>query len=161
MPQFYLKVKADLENIKSLTPSVGNLWKLDIQTPGGGEVRNGITISSDDVYPLEGSRGEANFVIKWPYATDQSYIKILTNNRGVKPSYTADDSGNYVTILGLECRNIEPTAWHPSFDFVIESSEGTTFDKVDLSDRDWADYDEENDLSVSITNLEYKIESSP
>lgn len=127
----------------------------------GGEVRNGITISSDDVYPLEGSRGEANFVIKWPYATDQSYIKILTNNRGVKPSYTADDSGNYVTILGLECRNIEPTAWHPSFDFVIESSEGTTFDKVDLSDRDWADYDEENDLSVSITNLEYKIESSP
>eukprot|EP00599_Poterioochromonas_sp_BG-1_P011709 CAMPEP_0173158986 /NCGR_PEP_ID=MMETSP1105-20130129/16786_1 /TAXON_ID=2985 /ORGANISM="Ochromonas sp., Strain BG-1" /LENGTH=161 /DNA_ID=CAMNT_0014077225 /DNA_START=48 /DNA_END=533 /DNA_ORIENTATION=+ len=161
MPQFYLKVKADLENIKSLTPSVGNLWKLDIQTPGGGEVRNGITISSDDVYPLEGSRGEANFVIKWPYATDQSYIKILTNNRGVKPSYTSDDSGNYVTILGLECRNIEPTAWHPSFDFVIESSEGTTFDKVDLSDRDWADYDEENDLSVSITNLEYKIESSP
>eukprot|EP00599_Poterioochromonas_sp_BG-1_P007513 CAMPEP_0173135664 /NCGR_PEP_ID=MMETSP1105-20130129/2023_1 /TAXON_ID=2985 /ORGANISM="Ochromonas sp., Strain BG-1" /LENGTH=161 /DNA_ID=CAMNT_0014047699 /DNA_START=24 /DNA_END=509 /DNA_ORIENTATION=- len=161
MPQFYLKVKADLENIKSLTPSVGNLWKFDIQTPGGGEVRNGITISSDDVYPLEGSRGEANFVIKWPYATDQSYIKILTNNRGVKPSYTSDDSGNYVTILGLECRNIEPTAWHPSFDFVIESSEGTTFDKVDLSDRDWADYDEENDLSVSITNLEYKIESSP
>ena len=35
MPQFYLKVKADLENIESLAPQVGNLWKLDIQTPGG------------------------------------------------------------------------------------------------------------------------------
>jgi len=35
MPQFFLKVKADLENIQQLTPAQGNLWKFDIQVPGG------------------------------------------------------------------------------------------------------------------------------
>lgn len=29
---------------------------------------------------------------------------------------------------------------------------------MDLSEGDWADYDEENDLSVSITNFEYLVE---
>ncbi len=123
-------------------------------------MRKGITVSSEDVYPLEGSRGEANFIIKWPYANEQSYIKFISP-KGVATSIPAEKSGEYVTILAMECRNIEPTAWHPSFDFIVKSSGGTVFDKVDLSDKDWADYDEENDLSVSITNLEYKIESKP
>ena len=40
----------------------------------------------------------------------------------------------------------------------MESSSGAIFENVDLSENDWADYDEKNDESVSITNLEYKIE---
>lgn len=160
MPQYFLKVKADLENIQQLTPVAGNLWKFDIQTPGGGESRSGITVSADDIYPLEGSRGEANFIIKWPYANDQSYIKIITH-KSVASSITAEKSGSFVTLLAMECRNIEPTAWYPSFDFLARSSEGTLFEQIDLSDRDWAEYDEEHDLSVSVTNLEYKIENTP
>jgi hypothetical protein len=35
MPQYYLKIKADLENVKSLNPIAGNLWKFDIQSSGG------------------------------------------------------------------------------------------------------------------------------
>jgi hypothetical protein len=35
MPQYYLKIKADLENVKALTPTQGNLWKFDIQSQGG------------------------------------------------------------------------------------------------------------------------------
>jgi hypothetical protein len=35
MPHFYLKIKADLENILTFTPVESNLWKFDIQTPGG------------------------------------------------------------------------------------------------------------------------------
>jgi hypothetical protein len=132
----------------------------DLYLISGGDVRKGITISTEDVYPLEGSRGEDNFIIKWPYANDQSYMKILANPKTIKSSYDADHSGDYVTILGLECRGIEPIAWYPSLDFVVRSSEDTVFNKVDLSERDWADYDEEHDLSVSVTNLEYKIESS-
>lgn len=123
----------------------------------GDEVRKDVTISSEDVIPLDGSRGEANFVMKWPYANDQSYIKIVTHKQ-VKSSYQEDDSGKFVAILAMECRSLEPTAWHPNFDFIVRSTGGTVFDKVDLSDRDWAEFDEENDLSVSITNVEYKLE---
>lgn len=113
----------------------------------------------NDELPLADSRGTAHFVIKWPYATDQSYIKIIPH-RSVAKEYTADNSGEFVTVLAMECRGIEITAWYPSFDFSVESSGGLVFphDKVDLSDRDWADYDEENDLSVSISNLDYRIE---
>jgi hypothetical protein len=124
----------------------------------GGETRKDITVSSADELQLEGSRGEANFVIKWPGSAGQAYIKLLSNVKGVKNSYNADDSGNFVTILAMECRNIEPIAWYPSFDFLIRSSSGKLFEYVDLSEKEWADYDEENDLSVSIMNLEYKIE---
>lgn len=35
MPQFVLKLKADLENIKNLVPLPDNQWQLDIQNPEG------------------------------------------------------------------------------------------------------------------------------
>jgi hypothetical protein len=35
MPQFVLKLKADLENIKALVPLPDNQWQLDIQSPDG------------------------------------------------------------------------------------------------------------------------------
>lgn len=123
----------------------------------GDDVRKGITISTEDILPLDGSRGEANFIIKWPYANDQAYIKII-DHKTVKKVYTEDDSGEFVTILAMECRSVEPIAWHPSLDFAVVSTGGTPFENVDLSDRDWAEFDEEHDLSVSITDVEYKIE---
>ena len=39
------------------------------------------------------------------------------------------------------------------------STEGNRFDDVDLSEDDWADYDDENDLSVSISELEHRFET--
>ena len=41
--------------------------------------------------------------------------------------------------------------------FSAKTTCGYVFSEVNLSD-DWAEYDEENDLSVSIVNLEHKIE---
>lgn len=35
---------------------------------------------------------------------------------------------------------------------------GTVFESIDLSDKEWAEYDDEGDLSVSVMELEYKIE---
>lgn len=153
MPLSLLKIKADLENISRLVPVEGNLWKLLISNGSGDEKE--ITVSSLDVIPLEGSKGEANFVMKWPGATSQSYIKLVEVKK-VNGNY--QKAGEWETILGLECRNLEVMKWIPSTDFVAESSEGKIFSEgVDLSD-DWADYDEENDLAVSITVLEHKIE---
>eukprot|EP01033_Poteriospumella_lacustris_P016394 gene16394-11720_t len=158
MPQIFLKIKAELENVKHLSPVRNNYWKFDIQTPQGGDERKGITVSEEDLMPLEGSRGEAHFIIKWPYTHEQAYIKIV-NHRGVKSSYNEADSGEFVTILALECRNIEVTAWYPSEDFIVRTKNDTVFSKVDLSDRDWAEYDEEHDATVSVANLEYRFDT--
>ena len=106
---------------------------------------------------LEGSRGDANFIMKWPGNKQQAYIKIV-DIKGVTGNYTEDQAGKWVTVLGLECRGIVPTAWKVGRDFIAESSGGHFFEDVDLGDGDWAEYDEENDASVSVTNVESKVE---
>lgn len=35
MPEYVLKLKADLENIKQLLPLTDNHWQLDLQSPDG------------------------------------------------------------------------------------------------------------------------------
>lgn len=54
MPIYVLKIKADLENITQLVATEHNLWKFDISSSSG-EVREGVTVSTADVIPLEGS----------------------------------------------------------------------------------------------------------
>lgn len=50
--------------------------------------------------------------------------------------------------------------WHPhGTQFVVRSTAGTSFDEVDLADGDWADYDADNDLPVSVTNLEHRFDT--
>lgn len=158
MPTFLVKFKAELEGIKQLIPISNNEWRLDIRSSDNDvDVRKDITISGSDVIALEGSRGEAHYVMKWPGSKHQSYMKII-DVKNVTGRYASEDSGKWLTILGLECRGIEPTRWIPGSDFIAESDGGHYFESVDLSERDWAEYDEDNDLSVSITNVECKIE---
>lgn len=106
---------------------------------------------------LEGSRGDANFIMKWPGSKAQSYIKIV-DLKGVSGNYTEENGGGWVPVLGLECRGIVPIAWHVGRDFIAEASSGKFFEDVDLSEGDWADYDEDGDAAVSITNVETKVE---
>ena len=71
----------------------------------------------------------------------------------------ADDSGEYVPVLAMECRGIEPYAFHPlGNEFKVTSSGGAVFEEdVDLSEGDWGDYDEENDEAVGVNEFESKI----
>ena len=71
-----------------------------------------------------------------------------------------EDNQKFVPILALDCRGVEPYAFHPmGSEFVVESEGGMMFeDDVDLSEGDWAEYDDENDMVVSITGFESKIE---
>mmetsp|Transcript_18882 Transcript_18882/g.18194 ORF Transcript_18882/g.18194 Transcript_18882/m.18194 type:complete len:158 (+) Transcript_18882:272-745(+) len=157
MVLFLLKMKADLENILELQPQFENLWKFNISSQDS-EERLGITVSKADILELNGSKGDANYVMKWHKAdSHQAYIKLVDVK---KVDGTYKTSGEWTTLLGLECRGLTPTAWIPGVDFHAKSvgRTGTIFESIDLSDKEWAEYDEEGDLSVSIMNLEYKIE---
>ena len=57
----------------------------------------------------------------------------------------------------MECRGVIPVKWIPGADMNATTTGGFIFPEVDMSE-DWADYDEENDLSVSIMAVESKIE---
>ena len=58
-------------------------------------------------------------------------------------------------------RGLEPIAFFPmGNDFVITSSSGTDFvEEVDLIEGDWVDYDADNDLPVSMSEIQFKWDS--
>ena len=72
---------------------------------------------------------------------------------------TADDSNSWVPVLALECRGVEPYQFHPmGSEFIVISEGGTKFDSdIDLDEGDWADYDADHDISVSISEFESKF----
>jgi len=72
---------------------------------------------------------------------------------------TADDNDDYVPVLAMECRGLEPYAFHAlGNEFKVVSEGGNVFeDDVDLSEGDWAEYDEENDAAVGVNEFESRI----
>ena len=118
MPTFVLKVKCELENIKELMPQEGNLWKLNISSGDGSFRRDNITVSKHDIIDLDGSKGTANFVIKWDKTSSQSYIK-LVDVKKLAGKYTSDDSGKWVSIIALDCRGLEPLQVGLTFRFDV------------------------------------------
>jgi len=190
MTIYAIEVCAALENVVSLTPITGVLWKLDIESDGGGDFRENITIdtSADNEQELDGSRGTANFIIKWSKGdSHQAYIKMLdikksqgdkkAKSKAKKAKAGAGDGesgaqgevdGTYrsqteewVAVACMECRGLKPTKVHIGHDFNITTSAGTLFEEAELAldgqGYEWAEYDEKNDLSVSVSNLQARL----
>jgi Eukaryotic protein of unknown function (DUF866) len=95
--------------------------------------------------------------------------KKSSSSDGPVRDYTADDTGTYVPILCIECRGLEPTHYYPmGNDYIVTSTGGTVFDpqpnqndiEIDFTDGDWADYDTEHDVPISISNIEFKWDTA-
>jgi Eukaryotic protein of unknown function (DUF866) len=137
------------------------------------EVRDKVAFSLQETVEQEENTREppCHFTIKWEGSHKRSTLEVLEDAKaalkkkkykGEQPrDYKSDDSGKWVPILAVECRGMEPYAFHPlGNEFVVESEGGVKFESdIDLSEGDWADYDEENDAAISISDFEAKFES--
>ncbi|OQR90802.1 hypothetical protein ACHHYP_05237 [Achlya hypogyna] len=158
MVLFVLYVKADLENIESIEAPPLHRWCLDIKEPTSDERREGVWVSDEEELEVTGSRGTAHFLMKWPGAKKESQLTVVRDIKKLTRAITANDSGEYVPIVGFECRGLEPYNWSAEGGYKVVSAGGSTvFEDVNLSE-DWADYDEEGDQSVGIYSLEHKFE---
>lgn len=150
MPSFAIVVDdVDVENVATISGTEETKWHVTLKDTVGTETRK-VWISSDEDIEIEGSRGTANFVMKWKESKRQCNVTLTAIE-----TWNSDSNDDPLAVF--ECRNCEIVDWHPADGFAVTSSEGTEFEDVDLSD-DWADYDEEADCSVSISNLAWKIE---
>ncbi len=159
---------------------------VDIRNPiSDYEIREKVVI--DPTQFIEQDVGEdQNFVITWEGSKKKSVLTAVVDPEAIKSAlkktgkkgkkskggdldprmprpYTDEDNQSFVPVLALECRGIEPYAFHPmGGEFVVESEGGYVFEgeDVDLSEGDWADYDQENDVAVSISEFESKFESA-
>jgi hypothetical protein len=161
MPSYALEIKVDIEGLAKLTPLENNVWQFDISSDssGGGELKEGITVCALDELEIEGSRGHANYTMKWHGSKQHAYIKIIPLDKHISPGfYPIEKAGEYIKIAAFECRGLSLERYIPGADFSAEGSTGTIFPQVDLTDPDgWTDYDEGSDEAVSIMGLEHRI----
>lgn len=188
MVLFILCIKAELEAVQTLALLKNANLCFSVRNPlSDYETREKIVFDpSETLERDDGDREPAHhFAVRWEGSKKFSTLIVLdeegsksalkkmnkkkkgNNKKGggggeavdVPREMTADDSGEYVPVLAMECRGLEPYAFHPLGDeFRVVSEGGAAFEEdVDLSEGDWGDYDEENDAAVGVNDFESKI----
>jgi hypothetical protein len=167
-------MKAELDNIKSVSLRKDADLCITLKNPlSDYELREKIVFNPTVlIQQEENSRDDPHhFSLKWDGSKKHSTIKVLSEaeaktalkKKSARKHLLPGDcveSGEWQPILGMECRGLEPTIYHPGDEFVITSVAGTIFtDDTDLSDSDWADYDAEHDTPVGLSQIEFKWES--
>lgn len=142
----------EMENVASVSLPPGAHFRLDVKNSVGDDVREGVVIDPGEQHDLDNSRGTANFALKWDRGNrHQAYINVEAV-KGVTRSILESDANKFVPVTGFECRGIEPIAYQPEM-FIVKSKSGQIFE-ADLSDGEWADFDDKLKESVSIMGIE-------
>ncbi|OZJ06913.1 hypothetical protein BZG36_00082 [Bifiguratus adelaidae] len=138
MVKLALEFKADLENVTDLRPADDNAdWYFK------------------DTSDISGSRGSANLVMRCKFCKRESSAQFEVTP--TKP-YTAEDSGQFAKMIVIECRGLEPVDFKPEGAWAARGAEtNTQFQDIDLTEDDWADYDEKAELPVGITEIESRF----
>jgi hypothetical protein len=88
----------------------------------GTDVRKGVTVTSTHEEDLPGSKGTANFALKWAKDSKHvAYLNVKEIEKELKAKskvritgcYTADDEDKYVGLVAFECRGLDIIEWHP------------------------------------------------
>eukprot|EP00919_Chromeraceae_sp_WS-2016_P050464 GHVR01119653.1.p1 GENE.GHVR01119653.1~~GHVR01119653.1.p1 ORF type:complete len:171 (+),score=35.73 GHVR01119653.1:35-514(+) len=155
MPLIAVRVKADLENVRSITFPENNLWCFDVKESNGEEVREKVTMITDEMFDLTNSRGTAHFIIKWDGSKHQSTINI-EQLKGVSNTYEEDNSGTFKTVTVLDCRGVEPIKCHPRGGVQVITTAGAILEDIQLNE-DWYDVCPKTSTPVQIENLEFEF----
>ncbi|KAF9093192.1 hypothetical protein BGX23_003548 [Mortierella sp. AD031] len=155
-PILALQIKAELENITELIPAdADHTWHFKVQCTKCREVdSNVITMNAIDKAEMGSGRGEANLVMKCKFCKCESSADIVS-----KPvAYEIENNDKFATIVTVECRGLELVGFEPREGWKAKGAEsGTPFEDIDLTDGDWAEYDEKSELPVGITGIESKF----
>ena len=152
-----LFVRADLENVTDFAAPGDHRWCLDVQESGSAEVKRGVFVSNEEEVEVPGGRGTAHVVLRFQKGGKACSISVREVKGRTRP-LTAEDAAP-VALVAFECRGCELVGWTPTAGYRCRSTGGTAFEDVDLTEGEWADYDEENDLSVMIENVESSFET--
>lgn len=157
MPTFLLYIKAELDNVASLSLDPGASFCFDVKESAGTEVRQGVYISPAEEHELSGGKGTANFVLKFSRDSKECSCNVV-KLKGVTRAYTADDAEQFVPIAAFECRGLEPVKFSPEGGWNVQSGGGQKYQDIDLSEGEWCDYDEKSGASVGVYKIDSKFE---
>lgn len=176
MVKLALQINAQFENIEELKtchPDYSFFVKIKCSNCGEVDEKWHAITESDRVSEGESSRNTkgVNFYIKCKLCMRESSIEIVEGSNGMNRAhffeenssftsicfaapYTEADVGKFKSIVNFDCRGIEPIEFTPRAGWIAKGVEnGQTFEDIDLSEDDWAEYDEKNKQSVGITEF--------
>ena len=88
----------------------------------GEDERKGVEVTSTHEEELPGSRGTANFALRWHKDSKMAaHLNVHEIEKEVKTkakdilrsAYTAEDEGKFIGIVGFDCRGMDVTDWQP------------------------------------------------
>uniref|UniRef100_A0A0N5AXZ0 Hflx-type G domain-containing protein n=1 Tax=Syphacia muris TaxID=451379 RepID=A0A0N5AXZ0_9BILA len=149
-PIIALEVKAELERLDELQPKPDwrtFRWYLKCRCSNCGEEpkiwhfvipNETITFGKSDV----------NFLEKCKICGRINSLVVLMDS--FEP-YTAKMEGEFQAIIKFDCRGLEPTDFDPRGQWWARCTEsGAIFSNIDLTEREWADYDEKVQCCVEV-----------
>ncbi|KAF9980748.1 hypothetical protein BGZ75_008025 [Mortierella antarctica] len=156
MPVLALQIKAELENVTELIPAdADHTWHFKVQCTKCRDIdSNFITFNAIDKAEMGSGRGEANLVMRCKFCKCE-----ISADFASKPvTYDIENNDKFATIVTIECRGLELVGFEPREGWKAKGAEsGTVFEDIDLTEGDWADYDEKSELPVAISNIEAKF----
>ncbi|BGP45132.1 hypothetical protein JCM10450v2_000949 [Rhodotorula kratochvilovae] len=165
MVKLAVQIKATLEHVTDLKPLGDNFtWMVRVKcTSCREEHPNFMGIDATESHDISGSRGEANLVWRCQLCKKENNINFDDSFKRASAAYTLEDGEEqrWGTLAVLECRGCEIIEFDPQGTWMCKGAEsGTVFDEVELSkeEADWNDYDEKASESVSIMELETRIQ---
>ncbi|XP_025110791.1 UPF0587 protein v1g245604-like [Pomacea canaliculata] len=156
MPKVALQIQAQMENITNLKTEGDDFrWYLKLKCENcGEETPDYVYLTASENYPLAGGRGDASLVLKCKLCKRENSIDIIPDSFA---PYTAEDAGKFKTIVKFDCRGVSPTEFSPRVGWIAEGTESGTPFSIDLSEKEWYDYDEKAGESVSISEAGFQF----
>ncbi|XP_050720488.1 CXXC motif containing zinc binding protein-like isoform X1 [Eriocheir sinensis] len=156
MPVSQVQVRCQLENVTNLQ-APGDDFQYCIKTKCGscGEVSEKWQyVAVDEVVAVPHSRGSCNMLVKCKLCGRTNTLDVLADK---KKTYTMEDVPSFKVIIAFECRGLSVVDFQFGKGWQCQGVDSRTpFTDLDL-DEEWCDYDEEANLPVGITELEYKV----
>jgi len=151
-----LQLSANLVNIQSFTAEGADFrWYLKIKCSSCGEVPNHfVYIAEDEETEVKGGRGSANLVAKCKMCSRDNSMSIV----GGSVKAYGSDNAQFASVVKFECRGIEPVDFSPRTGWVATGADsGAVFNEVDLGEKEWCDYDENQAREVGVYDLKSKF----
>ncbi|KAI9258519.1 hypothetical protein BY458DRAFT_557984 [Sporodiniella umbellata] len=153
MVKLGLYIKADLENITDLIPTEDYEWHFKVECTSCHEIdQNWISFNSQDEYSMNNSRGTANLVMRCKFCKREGSAHFEPSFTIRK--YSATKNREFQVIAHFDCRGIELVQFQPRESWMAKGLESETpFVEIDLSEGEWAEYDEKSGEPVGISNI--------
>ena len=90
-----------------------------IKESAGATEREDVRVSAAEVADIPGSRGTANFCIKWERDAKHAAHLTLIKMAVIRKQYPKLEAGGWTGLIGFECRGLEPTKYRPEVRFAL------------------------------------------